>query len=75
MADVNKAKKAATSSAVECAWAILFVVLRDKMGFETEDLQRLWREVDKYSEQVTKGEVTVPDLKMVLKEEAGVVLI
>ena len=75
MANVERAKKDARSQAVEFAWAILFMVLRDKMGFSNEDLDRLWKYVDEYSKQVERGAVTVPDLKTVLKEEAGVVLI
>ena len=75
MADVNKAKKDARREAVEFAWAILFMVLRDKMGFSPEDLSRLWKYVDEYSTQIERGAVTVPDLKTMLKEEAGVVLI
>lgn len=74
MADVEKAKKVARGEAVEFAWAILFMVLRDKMGFSTEDLERLWGHVDEYSKQIECGAVTVPDLKTVLREEAGVVL-
>ena len=74
MADVNKAKNVARREAVEFAWAILFMVLRDKMGFSPEDLDQLWKYVDDYSMQIERGAVTVPDLKTVLKEEAGVVL-
>ena len=44
MADVNKAKKDLMDGIVDYAWSIMFMVLRDKEGFESEDLNRLWGE-------------------------------
>lgn len=72
-ADLNKAKNAAISEAIEMAWSIMFTVLRDKEGFTTEDLQRTWGEVNNLSDSIVQGYVNVADLKNVLKQEEGLV--
>lgn len=72
-ADLNKAKNAAISEAIEMTWAIFFNVLRDKEGFTTEDLKRVWDEVNDLSDSIVQGYVNVTDLKHVLKQEEGVV--
>lgn len=72
-ADLNKAKNAAISEAIEMTWAIFFSVLRDKEGYTTEDLQRIWEEVNDLSDSIVQGYVNVADLKNVLKQEEGVV--
>lgn len=72
-ADLNKAKNAAISEAIEMTWAIFFNVLRDKEGYTTEDLQRTWSEVNNSSDSIVQGYVNVADLKNVLKQEEGLV--
>lgn len=71
MADVERAKKQGTREAIEFAWAVMFTVLRDKEGKETEDLRRIWEEVNDVCESYSKGYVTIADLKKVLKDEIG----
>lgn len=73
-ADVIRAKRDATADAVESAWAILFMTLRDKEGYEADDLKRVWDEVGKLSLEINEGRVSVADLKNTLKEEIGAVL-
>lgn len=70
-ADLNRARKQATHEAIEFAWAIIFSVLSDKEGMEYADLRRIWTEVNDLSESISKGYVTIPDLKQVLKLEKG----
>lgn len=70
-ADIRMAKKEATEAAVKLAWSILFTVLRDKEGFELEDLRRVWDEVDDLSDSIAQGYCTVADLRDVLKQEIG----
>ena len=41
-ADVRKAKKEAQTFAINACWAILFSVMRDKEGYGTKRLRRLW---------------------------------
>lgn len=64
----------ARDRAITLAWAIFFTVLRDKEGYETEDLQRVWRGVEGLSDSVAKGYVNVRDLMEALDREAGVSL-
>jgi len=71
-ADVERAKRKAQDEAVKLAWSILFTVLRDKEGYDLEDLRRVWDEVDSLSESIAKGYCTVTDLRDVLKQEIGV---
>lgn len=72
VADVNKAKREAQDKAVELAWSIFFTVLCDKEGYELEDLQRIWGEVNSLSDSIAKGYCTVRDLRTILREEMGV---
>lgn len=74
-ADVNKAKKQATEYAIAQAWSIFFTVLRDKEGYEIEDLARVWREIEDLSDSVSKGYCTIADLRNVLRQEMGAVLV
>ena len=70
-ADVQRAKQKGQEEAVKLAWSILFTVLRDKEGYDLEDLQRVWKEVDDLSDSIAKGYCTVTDLRDVLKQEIG----
>lgn len=74
-ADIQKAKKDATSEAISFAWAIMFTCLHDKEGWGKTRLQRLWKEIEDLSDSVSKGYVSVADLKHTLKEEMGVELV
>ena len=74
-ADIQKAKKDATSEAISFAWAIMFTCLHDKEGWGKVRLQRLWAEVGELSDSVAKGYVSITDLKHTLKEEMGVELV
>lgn len=71
-ADVERAKKQAMHDATGLALAIMFTVLRDKRGYTVEDLQQTWREVERLSESVNAGYVSVADLAHALKAEAGI---
>lgn len=71
-ADVNKAKRDAQEEALKLAWSILFTVLRDKEGYEVEDLKRVWEGVENLSDSIVKGYVSLADLRYALKEEAGI---
>lgn len=73
-ADLIRAKKDATKIAVEHAWSIFFMVLRDKEGYTIDDLVRVWNEIEDLSDSINRGYCTVTDLKHILKEEAGAVI-
>ena len=72
MADLNRAKAQARDEGTEAALVIIFSVLRDKENAENEDLKRVYDEVNDLSDSVIKGYTTIPDLKNVLKQEAGI---
>lgn len=70
MADVEKAKKNAADQAVSFAWAIFFTVMRDKEGYGTRvRLPRLWKRVQDLCDSVTKGYVSIADLKEELRKD------
>lgn len=71
-ADVAKARREATDNAVRLAWSIFFTVLSDKEGYQLEDLQRVWHEIEDLSDSIVQGYCNVADLRAVLREEAGV---
>lgn len=70
-ADVERAKREAQEVAVKLAWSIFFTVLRDKEGYELDDLRRVWNEVEDLSDSIAGGYCTVADLRDVLKQEIG----
>ena len=73
-ADVEKAKKQAVDEAVSFAWAVFFTVMRDKEGYGTRvRLPRLWARVRDLIDSITKGYVSVADLKEELKKQ-GIIL-
>ena len=58
--------------AVSSTQAIFFTVLRDKEGYDKEKLADFWENVNKLSEEIIEGRVSVSDLKRVLREEAEI---
>lgn len=73
-ADVERARAQGRQQGVIDSAVIMFTVLRDKEGFETEDLQRLWREIGDLSDSIVQGYATISDMKDVLKQEIGAVI-
>lgn len=73
-ADVDKAKRQATTQAINYTWAIFFTVMVDKEGYGTKRLKRVWDAVSELSDSISKGYVNVHDLMKTLAEEKGIVL-
>ena len=71
-ADIVKAKKQTQDQAVNLAIALFLTVMFDKFGFDAEQLQRVWAEVNNLSDSVAKGYVNMKDLITVLDEEYNV---
>ena len=71
-AEVNRAKKDATTNAIHYVWSLFFTVLRDKEGYDIEGLKRVWAEVEDLTDSVMN--CTITDLKHILKTEAGAVI-
>lgn len=74
MADVERAKKDATSEAISLAIALFLTVMVDKFDYDADKLKAVWDEVNKLSESVIKGYVNLHDLKQVLIDEYGIEL-
>lgn len=73
MADVNKAKAKAVTKAVRMASAIFLTVLCDKFG-GADYIPDVWREVNKLSESIKEGRVSVNDLIRTLDEEYDIIV-
>lgn len=73
-ADVDKARRMAKQEAADAAMAIMITALMDKMGWTTEQVLELWGHVQEVSDSIREGRITVPDLKDVLKQEAGLII-
>lgn len=71
-ADIGKAKMAATTNAIRASWVIMFTCLGDKHGWGKIRLKRLWDDVERLSDSVIKGYVSIEELARTLKEEKGV---
>ena len=61
-------------SAVHLAFAIFLTILFDYHGFSREQIQDVWHQADKLSQEVTEGRINIRDLVGVIKEEYGVIL-
>lgn len=72
MADVGRAKVQATFDALRLAEVLVFTVLLDKEGFNTDRLIQVWNYVEDLTDSVNKGIVSFNDLETVLKEEYGI---
>lgn len=71
----NIAKEAIIrNNTLNAAWAIIMTVLIDKEGFNQEDIERVWNEVENLSDSITKGYVNINDLKKTLKDEFMIIL-
>lgn len=73
MLDVNRAKKQVKQQAVNQTCAIFLRTLKDKEGYTTEDLQRLWDEVNYTSDSIERGYITFNDIFRSLREEDNII--
>lgn len=67
--DAEKEKKKAQLSAIDTVWTIFFTVMRRSEGYGAKRLSRIWDGVNDVSEKISKGLVSVEDLKKELAEE------
>jgi hypothetical protein len=72
--DVERMKREVTTDAVESAFAIFLMVMRDKWGFGAKRLNRLFKHICELSEQVGDGYVSTAEIKKILKEEMNIVI-
>ena len=64
----------AANNGVGLALALFITVMVDKYGFSQDDVQELWKHLNKLSEEVKEGRVSAWDLRTVLEEEYNVIL-
>lgn len=72
-ADVKRAKQDAEGRALELAMAVFLTVLVDKFN-GAEYIQDVWKEVNKLSEEIAEGRVSLGDLKHVLSSEYNIIV-
>ena len=70
--DVERIKKSVTSDAVQNAFAIFLMVMRDKWGFGAKRLNRLFKHICDLSEMVGDGYISTAEIKKTLREEMGI---
>ena len=75
-AAVNKRIDAARDDifvhATATAYAVFFMVLRDKFGFERDELQTAWEYTNSYADDIATGRLKLRDLVDTLREEADI---
>lgn len=68
-ADVNRAKKAATDSAIKLVVYITLYALIDKSGFDKEKIQKIGNDMNYIADSVVKGYLSVEDIRKMVEEE------
>lgn len=66
---VAVAEARARKRAAELNWAIFTTVLRDKEGYDADEIARVWAECEALADSIAKGYVRVEDLAATLKQE------
>lgn len=69
---IDEAKTDVFIQATATAYAVIFMVLRDKFGFEREELRKAWEHTDSYANDISSGALKLRDLVDTLREEAGI---
>ena len=72
--DVERIKREVTTDAVQSAFAIFLMVMRDKWGFGAKRLNRLFKHICELSEMVGDGYVSTAQIKKTLKDEMNIVI-
>ena len=71
---IEEAREEIYTTATGVAYAIIFMVLRDKCGFEMEELSRVWEYTNSYADDVQSGRLKLKDLVDTLRDEANIYL-
>ena len=71
-ATIAGAKHAGQTRGIKCATAIFLRVMKDKEGATTEDVVRIWKEIENLSDSIAKGYVRLEDIQQSLKDEDGI---
>ena len=68
------AKQSGQQRGIRCAIAIFLRVMKDKEGATSEDVNRIWKEIEDLSDSIAKGYVKLEDIQQSLLEEDGILL-
>lgn len=71
-ATVFGAKQIGQLRGIKCATAIFLRVMKDKEGATSEDVNRIWKEIEDLSDSIAKGYVKLEDIQQSLLEEDGI---
>lgn len=71
-ATVFGAKQSGQLRGIKCATAIFLRVMKDKEGATSEDVNRIWKEIEDLSDSIAKGYVKLEDIQQSLLEEDGI---
>ena len=71
---IDMARNEIFVSATATAYAVFFMVLRDKFGFERPELQKAWEYTNSYADDIATGRLKLRDLVDTLHEEADIAI-
>lgn len=71
---IREACDRGTRHAIATVYGIVFRVLKDKFGMETEQLQSLWHYADDYGNKILSGEISLRDVLLSLRDEDDIVI-
>lgn len=72
--DVERMKKEITTDAINSAFAIFLMVMRDKWGFGAKRLNRLFKHICELSSLIDDGYISTPEIRRTLQEEMNIVI-
>lgn len=72
---IDAARDEIFAQATAVSYAVFFMVLRDKFGFEQAELRRAWDFTNSYADDITSGRLKLKDLVDTLKEEADIEIV
>ena len=72
LADVNKAKRDATTEAIKRTIYLTLYVLIDKHDAPMEDIQQLAKEINYMADSISQGYVSWKDIERVVRDEHNV---
>lgn len=73
MAEAKKMANKATDEAIHLAFAIFLAILKDKFGFDNDQIVEAWGYADKFSEEVLQdGLVKLTDIIDMLRDEYNI---
>ena len=71
-ADIKREVERIVADVTDSALLIVFQVLADKTELTPEDLYRIFQEVNKLSDEVAEGRVSLSDIRQVMREEYSI---